>query len=73
MGRPMKPTRALLVLELRITDPEQPARAIAAINPPSVPHFAGALYVTMDEFSDDPTDRPATAIVNYLTGEGEAP
>ena len=65
-----KPTRALLVIELRITDPEQIADALTAINPPSIPHFAGNVRVTMDGFADDP-DNPATAIVNYLDGEGE--
>jgi len=63
-------TRALLVIELQITDPEQIAKAVTAINPPSIPHFAGTVRVTMDGFADDP-DNPATAIVNYLDGEGE--
>jgi hypothetical protein len=63
--------RALLVIELRIARPEQIPEAIAAINPPSIPHFAGSLRVTMDAFGEDATDRPATAILNYLDGEGE--
>lgn len=64
-------TRALLVIELRITDPEQIPEAIKAINPPRIPHFAGDLHVTMDAFGENDLDRPATAIVNYLKGEGE--
>lgn len=64
-------TRALLVIELRITDPAQIPEAIAAIDPPKIPHFAGGLHITMDAFGDDDTDNPATAIVNYLKGEGE--
>lgn len=64
--------RALLVIELSITDPAQIPEAIAAINPPSIPHFAGQVHITMDAFGDDDLDRPATAIVNYLSGEGEA-
>ena len=63
-------TRALLVIELRITDPKQIPEAITAINPPSIPHFAGSLRVTMDGFAHD-SDNPATAILNYLDGEGE--
>jgi hypothetical protein len=63
-------TRALLVIELRITDPRDIPEAIKAINPPSIPHFAGNVRVTMDAFSEG-TDNPATAIVNYLEGEGE--
>ena len=65
------PVRALLVIELRITDPAQIPEAIKAINPPRIPHFAGGLHVTLDAFGDDDTDNPATAIVNYLRGEGE--
>lgn len=64
------PTRALLVIELRVTDPSEIPAAVAAINPPSIPHFAGHLRVTMDGFGEGP-DNPATAIVNYLDGEGE--
>jgi hypothetical protein len=64
--------RALLVIELQITQPEQIAAAIAAIKPPSIPHFAGNVRVTMDEFGDDSADQPATAILNYLDGEGES-
>jgi hypothetical protein len=60
----------LLVIELRITRLDQIPEAIAAINPPAIPHFAGNVRVTMDGFADDP-DNPATAIVNYLDGEGE--
>jgi hypothetical protein len=67
----MKPARALVVLELWITDVNQIPEAIKAINPPRVPHFKGELHVVMDEFAEDPTDMPATAIVNYLKGEGE--
>lgn len=63
--------RALLVIELRITDPSQIPEAIKAINPPRIPHFAGNVRVTMDEFGEDAVDRPATAIINYLDGEGE--
>ena len=63
--------RALLVIELRITQPDQIAAAIEAVNPPRIPHFAGSVRVTMDEFGEDTTDRPATAIINYLDGEGE--
>jgi hypothetical protein len=62
--------RALLVIELNITDPDQLPEAIKAVNPPSIPHFAGNVRVTMDGFGDGP-DNPATAIVNYLDGEGE--
>jgi hypothetical protein len=65
--------RALLVIELRITDVNQIPEAIEAINPPRVPHFAGAVRVTMDAFGEDSPDRPATAIINYLDGEGETP
>lgn len=59
------------MIELRITDPGQIPKAIAAINPPRIPYFAGNVRVTMDEFGEDATDRPATAIINYLDGEGE--
>lgn len=67
----MKPILALLVIELQITHPEQIPEAIAAINPPGVPHFGGRVHVTMDAFGEDAADRPATALVNYLSGEGE--
>ena len=67
----MPARRALLVIELRITAPEQIPEAITAINPPSVPHFAGSVRVTMDEFGEG-ADQPATAILNYLDGEGES-
>jgi hypothetical protein len=69
--RRMKPIRALLVIELSITDPEQIPAAMKAINPPRIPHFAGNVRVTMDGFGDGDADQPATAIVNYLDGEGE--
>jgi hypothetical protein len=68
----MRPTRAVLVIELRITDPAQIPEALTAINPPRIPHFAGNVRVTMDAFGEDAADNPATAIVNYLDGEGEA-
>lgn len=67
----MKPIRALLVIELSITDVNQIPKAITAINPPRIPHFAGSVRVTMDAFGEG-VDNPATAIVNYLDGEGEA-
>jgi hypothetical protein len=63
--------RALMVIELWITDPDRIAAAIAAVDPPSIPRFAGSVRVTMDEFGEDATDRPATAILAYLDGEGE--
>jgi hypothetical protein len=62
--------RALLVVELAISRPEDLPEAISAINPPRIPHFAGNVRVTMDEFGEG-GDNPATAIVNYLEGEGE--
>ena len=62
---------ALLVIELKITDPEQIPDAVKHINPPSIPHFGGNVHITMDAFGDDFLDKPATAIVNYLKGEGE--
>ena len=68
----MKPIRALLVIELSITDVNQIPKAITAINPPRIPHFAGSVRVTMDAFGEDSLDNPATAILNYLDGEGEA-
>ena len=64
--------RGLIVIELTITGPNDFAEAIKAINPPRIPHFAGGIHVTMDAFGDG-LDNPATAIVNYLTGEGETP
>jgi len=64
--------RAILVVELRITGPSQIPEAIKAIDPPKIPHFAGKLRVTMDEFGEG-SDNPATAILNYLDGEGETP
>lgn len=63
--------RALLVIELDIAEPSDLGEALDAIRPPSIPHFAGSVRVTMDGFGDDAADRPATAIVNYLDGEGE--
>lgn len=69
----MTAIRALLVIELRITDPAQIPEALKAINPPKIPHFAGNVRITMDEFGDDINDLPATVIVNYLDGEGESP
>ena len=66
----MKPSLALVVIELQITDPEQIPEAIKAINPPGVPHFGGHIHITMDEFGEGP-DNPATALINYLKGEGE--
>lgn len=66
----MRRTRALLVIELGITDPDQLPEALTAINPPSIPHFAGNVRVTMDGFGEG-ADNPATAIINYLDGEGE--
>jgi hypothetical protein len=69
----VKPVRALLVIELRITDPDQIPAALDAIYPPSIPHFAGSVRITMDAFGDDAADNPATAIINYLEGEGEPP
>jgi hypothetical protein len=66
----VNPTRAILVIELQITDPAQIPEAIDAINPPSIPHFAGKVRITMDAFGEG-ADNPATAIVNYLEGEGE--
>jgi hypothetical protein len=68
----LRTARALLVIELRITDPAQIPEALTAINPPMIPHFAGNVRVTMDGFGEDAADNPATAIVNYLDGEGEA-
>jgi hypothetical protein len=68
----MKPTRVILVIELQITNPNQIAWAIKKINPPGIPHFAGRLRVAMDEFGEG-ADNPATAIINYLEGEGETP
>jgi hypothetical protein len=35
----MRPTRAVLVIELRITDPAQIPEALTAINPPRIPHL----------------------------------
>jgi hypothetical protein len=63
-------TRALLVIELRITDPDQVVAAIKAVNPPGIPHFAGSVRVTMDAFGEG-ADNPASAILDYLDGEGE--
>lgn len=63
--------RAILVVELDITHPDQLPEAIAAIKPPRIPHFAGSVRVTMDEFGEG-VDNPATAILNYLDGEGES-
>jgi len=65
-----EPVRVLLVIELAVTDINQIPAAIEAINPPSIPHFAGNVRVTMDGFAEG-ADNPATAIVNYLDGEGE--
>ncbi len=56
----MRPTRALLVIELRITDPAQIPEALTAVNPPRIPHFAGNVRVTMDAFGEDAADNPAT-------------
>jgi hypothetical protein len=64
-------TLALLVIELQISGPEDLPEAIRAIRPPTIPHFGGGIHVAMDAFGDDETDNPATAIVNYLKGEGE--
>lgn len=64
--------RAILVIELQITRPEQIPEALKAINPTRVPHFAGNVRVAMDEFGEGP-DNPATAIINYLDGEDETP
>ncbi len=68
---PLTPTRALLVIELQITYPYQIGQALTAINPPKIPHFAGNVRITMDAFGEG-MDNPATAIVNYLDGEGES-
>jgi len=65
-----EPVRVLLVIELAVTNVDQIPAAISAINPPSIPHFAGGVRVTMDGFAEG-ADNPATAIVNYLDGEGE--
>lgn len=67
----MTKIRVLLVIELAVDDPKQIPESIAAIDPPSIPHFAGHVRVTADEFGSNALDRPATAIVNYLDGEGE--
>ena len=62
--------RALLVIELAISHPTEISDAMLAIHPPIIPHFAGQVRITMDEFGEG-GDNPATAIVNYLDGEGE--
>lgn len=59
--------RVLLVVELMVSNLDQIAEALAVIKPPRIPHFSGKLRVTMDGFPDE----PATAIVNFLDGEGE--
>jgi hypothetical protein len=67
------PVRALLVVELLITHQNDIAESLEALRPPTIPHFAGKLRVTLDAFGGDYLDNPATAIVNYLDGEGAAP
>ena len=54
----MKPTLALLVIELRITHPDQIPEALKAIHPPRIPHFGGNVHIAMDEFGEGP-DNPA--------------
>lgn len=50
--------RAVLVVELTIERPEQIAEALTAINPPSIPAFAGAVRVAIGDV--------ATALVEWL-------
>ena len=63
-------TKALLVIELNISKPEDIPKALTAINPPRIPYFANNVRITMDAFGEG-LDNPATAILNYLDGEDE--
>ena len=40
--------RAYLVLELDVPDHDDVRATIAAVNPPTLPHFAGTLHVVVD-------------------------
>jgi hypothetical protein len=56
---------AILVITLSIEKPEDVVDSIKQINPPSIPHFAGAILVSMDQV--------ARNVVKYLSDEGELP
>lgn len=55
------PVRTLFVLDVDLPNPEAVADVVAAIDPPSVPHFAGTLRIAVAPAS--------TAVTNYLDDE----
>lgn len=45
--------KALIVLSLEVPDPESIVDALTAVNPPTVPHFAGMAYVVPEPHASE--------------------